>query len=246
MVRRAARKSKRTVRRAPRRRTQKKTHKKTKMTLYSSIGGVMTTFPKTLRTKFTYTDNFTLTQTGGVGLPVARVYRMNSCFDPDYTGAGGQPRYFDSLCGPTNGTAPYLNYRVIHSSISCKVFPTSSAATDANCLFAIIPSNSPTDIAGTVDEMRHRPNAKFAYIAGIGSYKPYSVRNSGAIKSFLAIKDLQDDATTYAAYNANPATALYWQLTQSAIADAGNAITYVLMAMTLTVEFFNLNDVADS
>ena len=53
-------------------------------------------------------------------------YRGNSCQDPDLTGIGAQPRYFDTFCGPQDSSAPYGNYNVLASKIIvdiCKILP---------------------------------------------------------------------------------------------------------------------------
>ena len=67
-------------------------------------------FPDRMVTKLRYVDNFNLT--GSAGVVGANVFRFNSCFDPDLTGVGHQPMYFDQFCGAA-GTGPYGRYRVI-------------------------------------------------------------------------------------------------------------------------------------
>jgi hypothetical protein len=51
-------------------------------------------FPDRLRITLKYTQDF---QMVGSSNPAAQVFRMNSLFDPDKTGVGHQPSYFDAL-----------------------------------------------------------------------------------------------------------------------------------------------------
>lgn len=55
--------------------------------------------------KFPFNQLSTLTSTAD-GLTVNRIYRLNSLYDPDFTGVGGQPYQYDQLTGI------YKRYRV--------------------------------------------------------------------------------------------------------------------------------------
>lgn len=86
---------KRTRRRKPRRRRRAK-YKKSKtsnqITLIKSPtnGG----FPKSMFTTLKFVHNGSLNP-GVAGANAIQVFRANSLYDPDYSGAGGQPRGFD-------------------------------------------------------------------------------------------------------------------------------------------------------
>lgn len=56
-----------------------------------------------MRQTLTYVDQFDLSS---AGVAAVQVFNLNSLFDPDRTGAGHQPRYFDQLA------ALYGRYRV--------------------------------------------------------------------------------------------------------------------------------------
>ncbi len=79
----------------PMRRRRKK---KTKApSLYVNKFG--TGFPTKLRARLKYAEHVNVTSsTSGVG---NYQFRLNSLFDPNETGAGSQPRYFDQLCNDT-------------------------------------------------------------------------------------------------------------------------------------------------
>lgn len=66
-------------------------------------------FPKTLRMSHKYNDLITLTSNGGA--QVNHNFSANGMYDPDVTGVGHQPMYFDQM------TALYNHYTVIGSRI---------------------------------------------------------------------------------------------------------------------------------
>ena len=57
-----------------------------------------------------YSDQFQLTCTAGALQQYT--FAMNGLYDPNLTGTGSQPRYFDTLCGANTTAAPYRAYVV--------------------------------------------------------------------------------------------------------------------------------------
>lgn len=100
-------------RRRKRRRTRKKTfrrrrrrRRRRKMTFSKRIQ------PRFQRRKLIYVDNI-LSPDPGVGSAVSHVYRLNSLFDPDFTGAGHQPMGFDQMASLYNTYRVYsVSFRV--------------------------------------------------------------------------------------------------------------------------------------
>ncbi|AXQ66272.1 MAG: putative capsid protein [Cressdnaviricota sp.] len=80
----------------------------------SAIIGV----PNSRRTTLLYAD--TLVLGSGVGTTAQHVFRLNSLFDPDYTGVGHQPRYFDQFA------ALFNRYRVDEVYIEMTLSTTSN------------------------------------------------------------------------------------------------------------------------
>jgi len=68
-------------------------------------------FPDTMRLRLAYGDKQTLTSSAINATPIYN-YRMNSIYDPDYTGTGAQPYWRDQLA------AIYNRYRVLGAKIS--------------------------------------------------------------------------------------------------------------------------------
>ena len=81
-------------------------------------------FGRSLRTEITFAENREIPVTAGV--PYTYLYSINSLYDPNVTGTGNQPRFFDTLCGSNGGAAPYQQYRVYASKIEVTFIPTGS------------------------------------------------------------------------------------------------------------------------
>lgn len=77
-------------------------------------------FPHSMLAKLRYCDNYTLSITTG---SVAKQFmRLNSIFDPDYTGTGHQPLYRDTFA------AIYDQYAVVSCEVEVKVCNLSTTA----------------------------------------------------------------------------------------------------------------------
>ena len=88
-----------------------KRHKNAEARLIPGVDGVKTFgFPNTIITKMRYVDYYTMSSASG---SVAKqVMVANGLFDPDLTGTGHQPMYFDEY------KAIYNNYTVIGSKVT--------------------------------------------------------------------------------------------------------------------------------
>lgn len=87
--------------------------------------GIQTTragMPKQLRMKHNYTDNVTISATTGV--LQSFLIRCNGMFDPNATGVGHQPMYFDQL------SAMYNHFTVLKSKITLQVSLLSTSAAE--------------------------------------------------------------------------------------------------------------------
>lgn len=65
-------------------------------------------FPPLMRRVLRYSDSWSLAMPAGS--TTSRYFKVNSCYDPDGTGTGHQPRSFDQFC---SSVGPYQVYRVL-------------------------------------------------------------------------------------------------------------------------------------
>lgn len=242
---RAARKTKKYVRKHMLRKGAK-IHKSS-ATLISRPGGgsVRQPFPPNLWTTLTYSVQYNaLTQTVG-GTPIYTTYRLNSLYDPDTAVGGAQPRYFDTLCGADNTTAPYGNYRVHAAMVKLVCYPSSTSATNSNGIVALVPRRSNVGAASTYKEIQERPYVKSKWIAAM-YVKPTTLKLFTKMKTHLGHKDLQDVDDAAAAYNSNPNEEVYVDVMACAVNNTGLMTISYSLQITYFVQFYGLNDVADS
>jgi len=201
-------------------------------------------FPDRMVTKLRYVDNFLLT--GAAGVPGANVFRFNSCFDPDLTGVGHQPMYFDQFAGAV-GTGPYSRYRVIGAKATVSFMHASapaSTATNYGPIVVGLQTGATSGLYGTnVSSLCEASNCVWTHLgdkAGGNNIKTltatYSPRRDLGVST--------DDDTISAAYNGNPSQVFHvipWK-----IDTVGAVAVSALVEIIYTVEFFDRNEVAQS
>lgn len=93
--------------------------------------------PDTTMIKMVYSDYRAL---GAAGSQASYVYRLNSCFDPDFTGVGGQPDGFDQW------KTLYQQYRVMACDVQVH------AVALAGCALATISPSVSSGVSGSAEE----------------------------------------------------------------------------------------------
>lgn len=147
-------------------------------------------FPDQMKTVFTYADGpFNLQSS--TDITVYHGFRLNSLFDPDYTGAGGQPKYFDTLCGVAGTNAPYYNFRVMAAKITITCFPHLLANSDLEYLGISLSANpfSNTPPAQTLSSLEEGPYCKTMILRPRGE--------QGAVKLSMYVPMQKFFGTTY-------------------------------------------------
>lgn len=92
-------------------------------------------FPKRLTFTHTYAD--TIQITSNVGIANSYVFSANSLYDPDISGGGHQPLYFDQL------TPLYDHYVVIGSKIKATIVPTTASTVPIKVALYLNDDSSP-------------------------------------------------------------------------------------------------------
>lgn len=209
-----------------------------------SYGNIRQPFPPRLFTALTYSERFSLTQLVG-GTPGVYTFRANSLYDPNYTGVGHQPRYFDTLCGADGTSAPYHHYRVHAVKVKFTVWSLTGADGSFTGMLAIIPRQASASTVDSFDEMQERAYSRTKTIATLYS-RPTVMKHYVKNKVLLGHKDLQDVDECAAAYNNNPSEETYIDFVVCCV-DPDNTITAnASVQLTYFAEFYGLTDVADS
>lgn len=136
--------------------------------------------------------------TGGAGID-AQDYRGNSVYDPDYTGAGGQPSYFDQI------TAIYGRYCVFASSITVEMHNSDAVPTSLD----IVPDTSSAALVNAA-QARQFANNKHIIVGTDGTVR--KLKHYFTTAQAWDCSDPLLDPDLSALYNANPVKVWFWHL----------------------------------
>lgn len=160
-------------------------------------------------------------------------YRGNSVFDPNYTGGGAQPSYYD------NWANMYNSFVVLSSRITCEFV--SMIAGTAPLLAGIYPAYNTSVGTAAIDcaSMRY---AKSASTASQGSAIRTTIVNDMSTAQMFGIPEsavVEDDA--YSGSASNPASAQTWYWTVFAQAESGTSTISgnIRVCIEYDVKFFD-------
>jgi len=171
-------------------------------------------FPDQLRCTLRYSDagsQFTAAVT-----PAAQVFRANSLFDPDLTGAGSQPEYFDQL------SAVYLQYCVQGVRFKCEIFNTGTTSNVCVLLYSDV--NIATQSVENLTEHRY---AKHAIVSAKGGMDRTTIVLPPILNSTLqGERLLNTDPNNYQGIGVNPVDPTYAIFKTTAMDNVTNSNIY--------------------
>jgi hypothetical protein len=171
-------------------------------------------FPDQLRCTLRYSDNG-VQFTGSIA-PASQVYRANSLFDPDLTGSGSQPEYFDQL------SAVYAQYCVQGARVKCELFNTGTVSNVSVLLY------SDTNIATqSVENMTEHRYAKHAIVSAKGGMDRVNLSLPPILNSTIqGEKELNTDPSNYTGTGTNPTDPTYIIFRTTSMDNATNSNIY--------------------
>lgn len=187
--------------------------------------------------KITHRYCQTFNNVSSTGVTAVQRFRTNGMYDPDQTGTGHQPMFFDQLA------ALYNHYVVIGSKITVKCVPSTSTTVPQ---FVGVNINDDSSLPGGVDvnTINEQPDSVFRQIA-YAPDKPITITRKWSAKkrfggSILANTELQGTPTT------DPTEQSFFTLYNVAVDGASNVGCW----MTVTIEYIaiwkELKDVGGS
>lgn len=221
--------SRRRKRRARKRRTQPRIQK--------ALGG----FPASQIVKLTYAQEVTLDSTAGFF--AENTFRLNSIFDPDFTGGGHQPMNRD-IWGVIYG-----HYTVLSTKMKATYAGNATAANVIPNYYGLILDD---DGAGTspytaATDVFENPNASALTwrIAGVMGQGSHPDKNAGLVKHFSAKKffgvDKPQDGAAYGAnIGSNPAKGAFGTVWTTGVGEANGGSVVILVQIEYTVLFDQL------
>lgn len=183
------------------------------------ISSTSDVFPFSMYKVFTYnSDRMKFTQTSTDICPPAQQYRGNSCYDPDFSGIGSQPRWFDTLCGASAQSAPYQRYTVHASKIKITIWqdPVLGGATGSVAgIMAVYPFNGVPGFAnqaGNLKELTERENTKLVHVGNANSSRPLTLKAFCKTRTIWNGAKPSADDDFSALYDQNPLNQWSWNI----------------------------------
>jgi len=160
----------------------------------------------------------------------------NGMFDPNISGSGHQPLYFDQLM------AIYDHYCVTQSTITISPIPSTTTQAWTTVLFQDDDTSTSTTSVATAME---RPGAVYTQCAAQASAPyPTSLTNTWKASQVFAGNPLSREDLCGSA-SANPAEETWWIICANDAALAGSTIIYNVK-ISYTATFYELKSIASS
>lgn len=177
-------------------------------------------FPDTYMCKLKYNDSYQLI--GSLGGTGSQVFRANSLQDPDFTGIGHQPRFYDELQNV------YGKYVVL--ACKCKVnWSNSSSTVPADCIISFSVSDPTGSTYNSLNENRYSKWLQVGPSGGMG-VKVNSMYMK--ISKLFGQSEIAEDNAFYSTNTANPTNTGYVAVAVKATDNASTTNVYATVTLT--------------
>ncbi len=164
----------------------------------SSLGKRLSPFPTRFFTRLRYTDNYSLNP-GASAVPGTQVMQLNGLYDPDISGVGHQPRYFDQIM------SLYNQYAVLSAKITCTAV--TRTGNTYNQVFGIA-FRQGTSAATTLNDYIEQSDVVWRVLPEGASSEPKRISRKASMKQLLGRNPLTED-NLHGTDAANPAEGWY-------------------------------------
>lgn len=192
-----------------------------------------TPFPDRMRCTLTYSSLYisVIANSAAVG---RYQFSMNSLFDPDFTGTGGQPEYFDQL------SALYNRYRVYGSAIKVVLLPFNTSGAQVNVPTNVVLLPTAQTLASlNVDDVAGLPRAQNRICTGNMDQSNITMVASHSVSEILGVKDVEGADRLQALISASPSEQCLWAII-ARTADGTSATSLgISVRLTFDCEFFD-------
>lgn len=156
------------------------------------------------------------------------IFRLNSLFDPDYSGAGAQPLGFDQW------SAFYQRYKVLSAKCKCQfAAPTSLAES----IVSITP-NLVNTIDNSGPNILAEPYSKNSIFSTNGGWKPVLEADYNIAKIFGLTKEEYGEESYTAATSGSPVNVAYLHVRVDTASGGLSGSVYYLLEVEFHVEFY--------
>lgn len=162
----------------------------------------MPLFPYKCRRNLNYVSTVTVTS-GTSGTAASYVFSANGIYDPDISGAGGQPMGFDQIM-------VFYNHYTVHRSM-IRVVAANASAT-VNAFAGIYVSGNSTGIT-SVEQIQENGDAEIQQLTFKGAFGSIcKLQRRLDVGKFQAVDDVMDDPNMRGDVASNPAEQAYYHI----------------------------------
>lgn len=197
--------------------------------------GKIVGFPKKFTFKHKYSEIITLQDTGAGA--VNYQFSCNGMFDPNITGTGHQPMYFDQI------SAIYNHYTVIGSKIRYRIVPAGTAVQNPYKIVTWI--NDDTTTTGGTDSFSENKFASTRLCTGGVNPSQIVLTKKWSAKKFFGGSVLANDQLKGTAA-ANPAEQSYFQITFRTLDLASTVSVFVYVEIEYVAVWHELKELSSS
>lgn len=177
------------------------------MTMTSPLG--MIGMPDRLRVVLTYSQS---NQYSGAPAPSAQVFRANSCFDPDFSGVGHQPSFFDKIA------AVYGRYYVVGFALEVHITQQAAATQATEWVVCYSDQNISANTVEELTEAKYQASGMLGLPTGAGTVVKYYMPEMN-IQKIMGQPVTEPDDNMYAGVGADPAD-IVWVIVKVATVDS--------------------------
>lgn len=190
--------------------------------------------PKKCLQTLRYTESLVITST--TGIMQKQLYSCNSLYDPNVTGAGHQPLYFDQM------TALYNHWTVVGSKITCRISPLSSTSPTVSVVMLI--NDDTTTVPASIEKVReHNQTSRIKVLTQGGSNSCNLFSKWSAKKTFGG--SIVSNPNFYGTVSVGPSEQSYYTI----CVEGANSETSAVLVHT-TIEYITvwteLKDISNS
>lgn len=190
-------------------------------------------FPDMFVTTLDYVSNGTFA--GGVPTPTAQVFLANSLYDPDSTGTGHQPKYYDQLI------AVYGKYLVYGCKYELEV--NNGATTGAYGVVTFTETDVSSRTVEALAEGRYGKTFNLGPLTGNGTK---TIKGYMSMAKLMGQPDLDSDNTQYSVTSSSPADGAFLIIKVASVDGVSNANVYWRIKITYYCKFKELLDPSQS
>lgn len=173
-------------------------------------------FPKQFTTKLRYETSVDIDPP--LGSSASHLFRAGSVYDPDFTGVGNQPRYFDQIM------PLYDHFTVIGSKITVKI-----ANPHTTPYIVGVQLNGNGTSVSKINDLIEQRNSTYKWIGhAYANSAINTVTKTYSPKKFLGIKSPLSEAELRGSISANPAEDAYFAVTVGSHDPAVNGLALPL------------------